>query len=132
MLKLPGLFGSQPENCCKFSIVRCSPSPHKMLHNSSVSSLHQCGFFHIISSLLVFTHHHFSSLTLLRRLESKCFRKEEVESSLQVPQVFTRSQPQRLTISGDMCNQRQGPPACNQALTYFLNFFPNSYRTDRF
>jgi hypothetical protein len=51
MLQLPGLFRSQAESCCKFGIVWCPPSFHKMLHNSSVSSLHQCGFFHIISSL---------------------------------------------------------------------------------
>src|SRR5262244_4510607 len=53
MLYLPGLFGSQPESCCKFGIVWGSPSLHKVLHNSSVSSLHQRSFLHIISSCLV-------------------------------------------------------------------------------
>jgi len=53
VLHLPGLFGAQSESCRKFGIVRRPPGLHKMLHNSSVSSLHQCGFFHFISSLLV-------------------------------------------------------------------------------
>ena len=77
-LQLPGLFGSQPESCCKFGIVRCPPSLHKMLHNSSVSSLHQCGFFHIISSLLVLvtcgseaTHHAVVYPILCRFLNSR-------------------------------------------------------------
>src|SRR5262249_42851284 len=52
MLYLLGLFGSQPESCCKFGIVWGSPSLHKVLHNSSVSSLHQRSFLHIISSCL--------------------------------------------------------------------------------
>jgi hypothetical protein len=53
-----------------------------MLHNSSVSSLHQCGFFHIISSLLVFTHHHFLVLiyTLFRLFGSECFKEEIPET----------------------------------------------------
>jgi len=41
MLYLPGLFGSQPESCSKFGIVWGSSSLHKVLHNSSVSSLHR-------------------------------------------------------------------------------------------
>jgi len=75
MLYLPGLFGSQPESCCKFGIVWGSPSLHKVLHNSSVSSLHQRSFLHIISSCLVLmacgceaTHHSVSYSILYRFL----------------------------------------------------------------
>src|SRR5262245_33404844 len=75
MLYLPGLFGSQPESCCKFGIVWGSPSLHKVLHNSSVSLLHQRSFLHIISSCLVLmacgceaTHHAVSYPILYRFL----------------------------------------------------------------
>src|SRR5262245_48926395 len=75
MLYLPRLFGSQPESCCKFGIVWGSPSLHKVLHNSSVSSLHQGSFLHIIPSCLVLmacgceaTHHAVSYPILYRFL----------------------------------------------------------------
>jgi len=77
-LCLPGLFGSQPESYCKLGIVGCPPSLHKMLHNSSVSSLHQCGFLHVISSFLVLvicgsetTHHAVVYSILCRFLNSR-------------------------------------------------------------
>ena len=54
-LYLPGLLRWHPERSCQFGIVRCPPSLHKMLYNSSVSSLNRCGFLHVISSLLSFS-----------------------------------------------------------------------------
>jgi hypothetical protein len=47
-LHLPGLFGWHPESCYKLGILRGSASLYKLFHDSSVSSLHQLGFLHII------------------------------------------------------------------------------------
>jgi hypothetical protein len=47
-----GLLRCQPERSCQLSIMRCPPSLHKVFYNNSVRSLCQCGFLHVISSLL--------------------------------------------------------------------------------
>ena len=52
-LHLPGFLRSQPENPCQLGKVRCPPGLHEMLYDSSVSSLHQFVFLHVVPSLLV-------------------------------------------------------------------------------